>query len=467
MKKIKLFLTLLLVLTTISCSLLQVEPKKPPSEYIRNTTNHSSPGKSIIVFVHGVAGDVNKTWKNSQADGSWPDIVKQDCQMDKFDIFSVSYYSPLLKQAPAIPELATKLIFELESNKILDNYDNIVFVGHSMGNLVVRHAIWNTRRFDNIINIFLVSLGAPSHGSSLANIAKLISDNPQFKNMVEIDYNAYLQTLYQMWQNDKKDIEIACAYEGKDYSGIGRIVTQGSATAICARHESIISITADHVDMVKPESVSDDIHKWLKLEVSKKRYINPSIVLMDSPALLYDQDAPAGKMNSHFIENKLKSKVTKPIINIPVHAKWKNYDKIRNCKTGLDPDVIIIHYSSFSDEIDSKDGKDSGARERGLKRFLDKVLKSTHKTKILVYSRWKEGVNANGIITTKNMKKFLDDNILNDVSDINKKRVYAFNANKYGKQPVTFKDEAILDKLEGYLFEILSVDTALSTCGSI
>jgi hypothetical protein len=406
------------------------------------------------VFVHGVIGDVTATWKNSQATSDWPEIVNQDCKMDNYDIFSVSYNSPLIKEALTIPELSNRLVLELESKKILKNYESIVFVGHSMGNLVIRDAIWNTSKFNDVKDILLISLGAPSNGASIANLANRISDNPQFKNMVEIDYNAYLQSLNQMWLNDKKNIEIACAYETMNFPGIGsKIVMRGSATAICTRN-SYRAIEANHVDMVKPRSVDDLIHQWLLLEVSKKRSLDPSIVLMDSPALIYDKDAPLGKMNSHEIEEYLRSKVEKPIDIEAVHVEWNNDDNI----ISRNPDAIIIHYSSFYDKTTPSD------REGKLSLFLENILKNTKKTKIIIYSRWEKEIYINGALTTENMKEFLDNHILKGLTVKNKERVYAFDANKYGIRPVTFKNRTIVGKLGNYLFEILSVDTSLSGC---
>ena len=63
----------------------------------------------IIVFIHGVTGTAEKTWFNENANTYWPRLMAEDPQLNVFDIYTASYWSPIATRAQSIEELTTQL----------------------------------------------------------------------------------------------------------------------------------------------------------------------------------------------------------------------------------------------------------------------------------------------------------------------------------------------------------------------
>src|SRR5258706_13825833 len=79
----------------------------PESHFVKG------PGhKKLIVFVHGVMGDMDNTWENAETHSSWPRMVSQDKDLADFDVFVYGYFSPKLGEASNITELATSMSSE-------------------------------------------------------------------------------------------------------------------------------------------------------------------------------------------------------------------------------------------------------------------------------------------------------------------------------------------------------------------
>jgi len=157
--------------------------------------------KKLVVFVHGVNGDMDATWLNTYTGESWPKLMKSDPDFSQFDVFVYGYYTPLLMHASGIKDIADRLSQQLKDKKIFSSYDEVDFITHSMGGIITKRML-NTLRPepDTLQRIHcVIYLAVPSNGADLAGVASWISLNPQFKSMSPDDVGSFLQTTEDDW----------------------------------------------------------------------------------------------------------------------------------------------------------------------------------------------------------------------------------------------------------------------------
>jgi glycine betaine/choline ABC-type transport system substrate-binding protein len=248
-----------------------------------------SNNKKILVFIHGVTGTPNGTWtyQDNNTKTFWPDLMKTD--LKDYDIFLLSYYTPFAESGPSIGQIAENMYKDLEQNFILPDrsqsldkknrdanysklkYKEVIFIAHSMGNLIIRTMmIDNPLPDDSPVQIPLIlSLASPSMGSELAELGDKLTVNATYREMIRSEKNSFLQLLNKVWNTSPFDTEIACAYEEKPDPGIGRIVVEvSSATAVCTRPNPR-GFQEDHISIVKPKDRNSPVHTWALEEITK------------------------------------------------------------------------------------------------------------------------------------------------------------------------------------------------------
>jgi len=222
-------------------------PEVNESEYIRANQNGG-----VIVFVHGVQGNSKETWTNPVTKAYWPELLANDPVFKAFNIYVYEYDSPLLGATYTIDGVAKNMHSVLENANILEQ-DNIIFVMHSMGGLVTRKMILKFPEVAKKIK-FLYFYSTPTEGSGLAQLASLVSANPQFGNLFPMGGNAFIQSLQSDWVERRLSIPSYCAFEEAPTDGI-QVVTRASATALCTH--GIEALPWDHISVVKPASPND------------------------------------------------------------------------------------------------------------------------------------------------------------------------------------------------------------------
>jgi hypothetical protein len=270
MRNIELLLVFVVICLSSSCSTHNVHLAN--SEKLTNNEC-----KTAIIFVHGFMGDNKSTWTNNDSASYWPELMANDDDFSNYDIYAINYYTELFGNRFTLKELGIWLNVELKNIGVIgnDKYENIIFIAHSMGNLVVRAAIFEDKNKYNDIKIPLIlSLGAPSKGSDLATIGKtFFPDNQSFANLTSSE-NIYLNMLNEKWSKSQGDTVISCAYEKLSYGSFGLIVNENSATAICTGTRW--PVASNHISMVKPRNSEDRIYIWAKNEI---------IEILNSPML--------------------------------------------------------------------------------------------------------------------------------------------------------------------------------------
>jgi pimeloyl-ACP methyl ester carboxylesterase len=218
---------------------------------------HNKP--AVIVFVHGVFGGAD-TWQNQKS--SFPDLLATDPDFGgKLDAFTFDYYSPRFGHASTITGLASKLRLALNSHRVFQDHQQVAFLVHSMGGLVVRQFLIQSRDLSKVKMVYFSA--SPTNGADIAAIGRALFWNPQLRGMLSVQSNDFLQAIQSDWRNWPEAMALPsyCAYEEMPTYGI-IVVPFASATAFCNR--DLDPISANHVDIVKPPSRNDPRYQGVK-----------------------------------------------------------------------------------------------------------------------------------------------------------------------------------------------------------
>jgi pimeloyl-ACP methyl ester carboxylesterase len=211
------------------------------SKYVRRlAANHK-----VIVFVHGLTGDAETTWGKGSV--NWPTLLTEDSAFSASNIYVYEYPTKFFADGLSIDEIAEDMRIRFGADGVSE-HEQIIFIAHSMGGLVVRSYLLKNRP-DFERTQFLYFLATPSTGSKLANAASYLSSNPQIEKMKWIDSRDFLADLTRRWLGAEPPFPTYCAYEKQTYAG-QLVVDFGSATYLCTKHPD--PIDADHVNIAKP-----------------------------------------------------------------------------------------------------------------------------------------------------------------------------------------------------------------------
>jgi hypothetical protein len=137
----------------VSCSSCNGKPNVivPTSHFVKG------PGKrKLIIFVHGVLGDMDNTWVNPTTHNSWPELIAGDPNMKDFDLYVYGYPSPMVGEASNIREIADRFGQELKDTKIFANYGEVDFITHIMGGIITKRMLDTLNTPSESINLHRV-----------------------------------------------------------------------------------------------------------------------------------------------------------------------------------------------------------------------------------------------------------------------------------------------------------------------
>lgn len=240
-----------------SCGRREVGKSSSPTapRYVRRTN-----ADTVIVFVHGVFGDARSTWTNSKTGAFWPDLVAGDTSLGTPDVFVHSFATPYSGPAYTIDELVEQMKLVMDGSEVFSKHGRVIFVCHSMGGLVVRGFL---RRYQPLASQvpLIVFLATPTGGSQIANLASLLSRNPQLGGMLPAGADSYTRVLERDWRAAGFSIVSKCGYEMRDTMNI-RVVDQTSAASLC--DGPVTPIDADHIDIAKPADRQSESYMLLQ-----------------------------------------------------------------------------------------------------------------------------------------------------------------------------------------------------------
>jgi len=155
--------------------------------------------KTAIIFVHGLHGHPEDTWRKDKKFDSLPKLIGSDIDLTDVDVYSFGYrsnFSPFLYD---FTEISKVLHTEIRARL---SEENIIFVAHSMGGLIVQQYIVdqydeiNSQAISQVKGI--VYLAVPFAGSTVAIwAAKVLFAHNQVRTLIEKNPN--LVRLRENW----------------------------------------------------------------------------------------------------------------------------------------------------------------------------------------------------------------------------------------------------------------------------
>jgi pimeloyl-ACP methyl ester carboxylesterase len=231
----------------------------------------SSSGKSII-FAHGVLSDGEGAWGRPP----WPQLLIDDGDLGEYGVYVFSYRTSLTSGTYSIGD-ATRTLkahFDLEE---LWSQDRIVFVGHSMGGIIIRKFITTNqiRLASERIDVGLFLIASPSLGARAATTITALSWIFGHTQVLALRFS---QT--NTWLNDL-DAEFMTLKESGSLHLVGKELVEDKALSVkrwfglkrqlvepfaAARYfgEPLKIADSDHISIAKPGSPKALQYRLLK-----------------------------------------------------------------------------------------------------------------------------------------------------------------------------------------------------------
>jgi pimeloyl-ACP methyl ester carboxylesterase len=175
----------------LSHAVLSPVSSSAQSHYERPSTKGGPYKERVIVFVHGIFGDPDGTWRYSES-VYWPRLLLTDEAFLDSDIYVAGYSSPYFGNTMNLDEVATGLNNRLVADEVFSKHREVVFVCHSLGGLVVQRLLLMYRKYGQQVP-FIYFFSTPETGAQIANLAGVFSSDPLLKVLFAGDANQYLQ----------------------------------------------------------------------------------------------------------------------------------------------------------------------------------------------------------------------------------------------------------------------------------
>lgn len=236
-----------------------------------------------VVFVHGLGGDDRSTWTAPGATESWLDWLAQD--IPSIAVWSLRYPAVATKwtaegEGMALPDRATNLIPTLLHYEIGSR--STVFVGHSLGGLVVKQILrhsndmampeWKTLTESTVGVAFLAT---PHAGSTLASLAYAFDFTRPTKTTLALRAHCpHLKELSDWYRQNasRLGIETVSFAESRRLRKGFRLVTVVTTTSADPGIAGCVttSIDANHINICKPTSRTADPYRGIEAFVRRQ-----------------------------------------------------------------------------------------------------------------------------------------------------------------------------------------------------
>lgn len=248
-------------------------------EWLRRSVTVTEAGgaanSTVVVFVHGILSSGETCWKN--ANGTyWPELLQNEESLPGVGIYVYTYQTGFFSGTYSLGDVVDDLkerLFNVDE-VISQQRQQIVFVCHSMGGLVVRKLLVQRAAdfIDHNLTTGLYLVASPSLGSGYANwlepLAKFM-DHAQADVLRFSQNNQWLNDLDREFQNLKESERLRLLgkelVEDKFVTLRGWLHKQVVEPFAGARYfgESYKVPASDHFSIAKPDSRAAIQHQLL------------------------------------------------------------------------------------------------------------------------------------------------------------------------------------------------------------
>ncbi|MCJ1244025.1 hypothetical protein MMC30_001222 [Trapelia coarctata] len=238
-------------------------------------TTLSTPLKQAVcdlVFVHGMGGGSRSSWtKSADASLFWPkEWLPQDTGFEDVRIHTFGYNSNWEKESSLnIHDFAKSLLGSIQDCPAILRGSNtpLIFVGHSMGGLVIKKAYILARQFHEFESLgrrvrAMIFLATPHRGADLAQtmtrILQMVPGNRPF--VQDLNRNSLAtQSINDEFPQHCKDLQLFSFYETLPMSyGVGKgLIVEKDLATLGYSNERTAYLNGNHRDICKYLSPAD------------------------------------------------------------------------------------------------------------------------------------------------------------------------------------------------------------------
>ncbi len=185
------------LMASASASYIQQKHVTAASESTKLELLHDCQEPDIdIVFIHGLNGDMKKTWQNEESCALFFDLLQNDTKLAHLQkrIWSFGYPNSLFSsnqnEPMSLENMGSNFFSHLYHSAIMNNNTPIVFIAHSMGGLVAKKSIIQSEKTENKPSSYygdmfalhkrirgIIFYGVPHLGSDVADLLELLIGN--------------------------------------------------------------------------------------------------------------------------------------------------------------------------------------------------------------------------------------------------------------------------------------------------
>jgi hypothetical protein len=185
--------------------------------------------------------------------------MKTDPAFEGINIYVDEYPTGLFGECLPITDLANHIIrLHLKNDNVFEDREQVVFLAHSMGGIVVRQFLLRNRNSAQKVPLVMF-FATPTGGSRKATAVGMLATCVQVDDLRPLDINSYLESQQSDWLSSglQERVISYCAFETQG-TGDSLTVDRSSATLLCTRDPE--ALPTNHSNTVKPGSVDDLVH---------------------------------------------------------------------------------------------------------------------------------------------------------------------------------------------------------------
>ena len=214
----------------------------PPNPAVL-TVRHRPHSRAAIVFIHGFAGHTAQTW------GRFPEFLERDVHLQNWDIFTLGYPSSIridvvgLWEADPELTLASLSLKSVLSIPPLKQYESLALVAHSMGGLIVQHALLDRATASRVGHVVLY--GTPSNGLAKASLGARLKRQARDMSLG----SEFLTSLRSQWTATYGQ---SLPFTLRVVAGVSDVFVPSASAFSPFPREICRAIPGNHLEIVKP-----------------------------------------------------------------------------------------------------------------------------------------------------------------------------------------------------------------------